>query len=259
MAAQKATEQTPSFGFAWERLAELEFSFGHTAKALAALAKGLKLSPRNAQAIALKGFLLAARNQSKEAQKFFDEAITADGALGNAWLGRGLIKIHQGDKAGGLKDLQVAAVLEPNRSVLRSYLGKAFANEYDDQRAQRELKLAQKLDPDDPTSWLYLALLEQQENQINDAINDLEKSKELNDNRGVYRSKLLLDQDQAVRSANLAKIYQDAGMTDVSVNEAPEPLPRIMRTVQRIFFCRTLSMNCRPDTVQSSLRNGLVQ
>ncbi len=119
-----------------------------------------------------------------------------------------------------MKDLQVAAVLEPNRSVLRSYLGKAFANRYDSQRAERELKLAQKLDPNDPTSWLYLALLEQQENKINDAINDLEKSKELNDNRRVYRSKLLLDQDQAVRSANLAKIYQDAGMTDVSLNEA---------------------------------------
>ncbi len=110
--------------------------------------------------------------------------------------------------------------MEPNRSVLRSYLGKAFANRYDGQRAERELKLAQRLDPNDPTSWLYLALLEQQENKINDAINDLEKSKELNDNRRVYRSKLLLDQDQAVRSANLAKIYQDAGMTDVSVNEA---------------------------------------
>ena len=55
---------------------------------------------------------------------------------------------------------------------------------------------------------------------MNDAVRDLEKSKELNDNRRLFRSKLLLDQDRAVRSANLARIYQDAGMNDVSVNEA---------------------------------------
>jgi hypothetical protein len=30
----------------------------------------------------------------------------------------------------------------------------------------------------------------------------------------------LLDQDRAVRSANLAAIYQDAGMSDISVREA---------------------------------------
>ncbi len=58
------------------------------------------------------------------------------------------------------------------------------------------------------------------DNQINDAIRDLEKSEELNDNRSVYRSQLLLDQDRAVRSANLAAMYRDAGMFDVSVREA---------------------------------------
>jgi hypothetical protein len=42
----------------------------------------------------------------------------------------------------------------------------------------------------------------------------------LNDNRSVYRSQLLLDQDQAVRSANLAAMYQDDGMDDVAVREA---------------------------------------
>ena len=219
-AARDATQKSPDFGFAWERLAELEFSFGHTDAALAALEKSLQLSPRNAEALALKGFLLAAQNRTAAAREFFDHAIAADDALGNAWLGRGLVRIHQGDADSGLKDLQVAAVLEPNRALLRSYLGKAFANKYDDPRAERELALAKKFDPNDPTSWLYLELLDEQEDKVNDAVRDLEKSKELNDNRRLFRSKLLLDQDRAVRSANLARIYQDAGMNDVSVNEA---------------------------------------
>src|SRR5439155_17038313 len=90
----------------------------------------------------------------------------------------------------------------------------------DTARAQQELALAKKLDPNDPTPWLYTALLDQQENRINEAAEALRKSQDLNNNRSVYRSRLLLDQDQAVRSANLAAIYRDAGMIDVSVREA---------------------------------------
>jgi len=62
------------------------------------------------------------------------------------------------------------------------------------------------LDPNDPTSWLYSALDHEQHNRINEAIRDLEQSQELNDNRSLYRSDLLLDQDRAVRSANVMPV-----------------------------------------------------
>jgi tetratricopeptide (TPR) repeat protein len=219
-AAQAAAKKSPMSGFAWERVAELEFSFGRTADALEALIKSLALAPRNAQALALKGFLLAAQNQTHDAIASFDQALAVDSALGNAWFGRGLCKIRRGDANGGREDLLVAAALEPQRAALRSYLGKAYANAGDFARAAKEFQLAKKLDPNDPTAWLYSALLNQQNNLINDAIRDLEKSESLNDNRSVYRSQLLLDQDQAVRSASLATMYQDAGMSDVSVRAA---------------------------------------
>jgi Flp pilus assembly protein TadD len=218
--ARRAVTNSPEFGFGWERVAELEFSFGHTSRALEALDKSLTLAPRNAQALALKGFLLAAQNHTREAIGWFDQALTMDSALGNAWLGRGLCRIRRGDKAGGREDLLVAAALEPQRAELRSYLGKAYATSGDYPRAAKELQLAEKLDPKDPTAWLYSALLNQENNRINDAIRDLEKSQALNDNRSVYRSQLLLDEDQAVRSANLAAMYRDAGMDDVAVREA---------------------------------------
>ena len=218
--AKKAASIAPKFGFAWERVAELEFSFGRMKSALADLNRSLELAPVNAQALALKGFILAAQNQPLTARGWFDRAIAADSALGNAWLGRGLVRIRSGDKAGGREDLLVAAALEPQRAELRNYLGKSYVLAGDDRHASKELALAKKLDPNDPTAWFYSALHNQQNNQINDAIRDLEKSKSLNDNRSVYRSQLLLDQDRAVRSANLAGIYRDAGMTDVSLREA---------------------------------------
>ena len=219
-AAKAATAQSPNFGFAWVRLAELEFSFGRTTEAQSALARGLSLSPRNAQGLALNGFLLAAQGKYDVAAGQFEEAIAIDPALGNAWLGRGLLKFRHGHARAGREDLQVAATLESNRSMLRSYLAKGFAQTWDDKHAAKELALASKLDPNDPTPWLYSALLAEQKNQPNDAIADLEKSKQLNDNRSVFRSRLMLDQDQAVRGANLAAIYRDAGLSDVSVQEA---------------------------------------
>jgi Tfp pilus assembly protein PilF len=218
--ARRAVTDSPDFGFAWERVAELEFSFGHAGRALDALNKSLALAPRNAQALALKGFLLAAQNHIGDAIGWFDRALAVDSALGNAWLGRGLCRIRRGDAVGGREDLLVAAALEPQRAGLRSYLGKGYADAGDYPHAARELQLAKKLDPKDPTPWLYSALLNQEHNRINDAIRDLEKSQALNDNRSVYRSQLLLDQDQAVRSANLAMVYQDDGMSDVALREA---------------------------------------
>ena len=218
--AKQAAAKSPQFGFAWERVAELEFSFGHNGAAEDALEKSLALAPRNAQAVTLKGFLLAAQGKTRDALATFQAAIDLDSALGNAWLGRGLCRIRLGNDRGGRADLLVAAALEPQRAELRSYLGKAYGNVGDFPDATRELHIAEKLDPHDPTPFLYSALLKQENNRINEAIRDLEKSEALNNNRSVYRSQQLLDQDQAVRSANLAGVYRDAGMNEVAQREA---------------------------------------
>jgi len=219
-AAQRATTIDPDFGFAWTRVAELEFSFGRVPEAKKALAAGLELAPRNPAAHALSGFLLSAENNINGAKEAFEKAMTIDGALGNAWLGHGLCLIRQGHDEAGRRDLQTAAALEPNRSIFHSYLGKAFSNVGDESRARWDLDRAKSLDPNDPTPWIYSAIENRQDSRVNEAVRDLEKSIDLNDNRRIYRSQFLLDQDRAVRSANLAAIYQEDGMDDLSVREA---------------------------------------
>ena len=52
-----------------------------------------------------------------------------------------------------------------------------------------------------------------------EALHDLQKSIELNDNRAVYRSRLLLDEDLAARSANLGRIYNDLGFQQLALVE----------------------------------------
>src|SRR5260370_15818090 len=77
-AAKTATRISPSLGFAWARVAELEFGFAHTDEALAAVEQGLAVSPRNAQVLALKGFLLAAPNNTTSALPYFHPTTAQD-------------------------------------------------------------------------------------------------------------------------------------------------------------------------------------
>src|SRR5690606_28785364 len=79
---------------------------------------------------------------------------------------------------------------------------------------------AMDLDQADPTAWLYLALLRHEQNRINEAVSSLRDSIARNDNRQVFRSRLLLDEDRAVRGVNLANLYRDAGMEEFARREA---------------------------------------
>lgn len=218
--AREATRLSPNFGFALARVAELEFSHDQVPEAAAILDRALRASPENAQAHALAGFLWSARSRYDRAITSFETALQLDPALGNAWLGRGLCRIRLGQRRAGRQDLELAAALEPNRSVLRSYLGKAFSHDGDDALAAREIALAKNADLQDPTPWLYSALLSRELNRVNAAVRELEHSVELNDNRRLYRSRFQLDQDEAVRSAQLAAIYQSAGLEAVGLREA---------------------------------------
>jgi tetratricopeptide (TPR) repeat protein len=219
-AALSAVRLSPGNGFAWTRLAELEFSAGRTKPAKTAITKAVELTPENARTHALLGFILSAENRIGEARKSFEHAVRLDGSFGNGWLGLGLTKIKQGDLEAGRADLQTACTVEPTVSIFHSYLGKAFSQQGIASKAAKDLELAALLDPNDPTPPLYSAIEKQRNNRPNAAIADLEESIRLNDNRRVYRSGFLLDQDRAVRSANLARIYQNAGMKNVAVREA---------------------------------------
>ncbi len=219
-AARKAVELSPGFGFAWVRVAELEFGFEHLSRAQDALREGLRLSPRNAQAISLQGYLILAENKPAAAEKQFEIAQQMDGAFANAWVGRALCLQQLGRPDEARQELEVAAALEPQRAILRSYLGKAWGQAKEDALAVKDFNFAKRLDPADPTAWLYSALHRHQINQFNAAVRDLEQSIDRNDNRSVFRSRLLLDRDRSIRSANLSALYDVVGLEEISERAA---------------------------------------
>ncbi len=111
-------------------------------------------------------------------------------------------KIRDGDLDEGRREIEVAASLDPNNSIVRSYLGKAYYEEKRSDLAERDYATAKELDPKDPTPYFYDAIQKQTTNRPVEALQDMQKAIEMNDNRAIYRSRLQLDSDLAARSAS---------------------------------------------------------
>lgn len=206
-----ATAAAPEDPLAHARLAEIQLSFGELNEAMASAQTAASLAPGLSRTQAVLGFAYLTQVKVDDAVAAFEKAIQADQADPLPRLGMGLARIRKGDLEEGRADIEVAASLDPNSSLIRSYLGKAFFEEKRSGLDAREYQTAKELDPNDPTPWFYDAIAKQTTNRPVEALRDFEKAKELNDNRAVYRSKLLLDSDLAARSAATARIYNDLG------------------------------------------------
>ena len=209
--AKRAVELAPEDALLWARVSELELSRGDLDAALEAAQKAETLSPALARTQTVLGFAYLTRIEVDKAKTAFERAIQGDAADPLPRLGMGLAKIHDGDLDEGTREIETAASLDPNNSLVRSYLGKAYYEQKRDGLASSEYEQAKLLDPKDPTPWFYDAIEKQTANRPVEALQDLQKAIDLNDNRAVYRSKLLLDQDLAARSASLGRIYRDLG------------------------------------------------
>jgi tetratricopeptide (TPR) repeat protein len=214
-----AVKLDPQNALAWARLAELRMSFGELDEALKAAQKAVDLNPDLSRTQTVLGFAYLTQVKTKQAQEAFTKAITLDNADPLPRLGLGLSMIREGKLNEGGREIEIAASLDPDNSLIRGYLGKAFFEEKRDKQATEELGIAKQLDPNDPTSFFYDAIMKQMTNRPVEALYDLQKAIELNDNRAVYRSRLLLDADLAARSAGLARIYSDLGFQQLALNE----------------------------------------
>jgi len=208
---QQASRLAPEDALVWARFAEIELSLGDLDAALEAATKAETLDPDLARTQTVLGFAYLTRIEVDEARAAFDRAIARDPADPLPRLGLGLAKIRDGDLDEGTREIETAASLDPNNSLVRSYLGKAYYEQKRGGLAETEFEQAKLLDPKDPTPWFYDAIDKQTANHPIEALHDLQKAIDLNDNRAVYRAKLLLDEDLAARSANLARIYDDLG------------------------------------------------
>jgi tetratricopeptide (TPR) repeat protein len=241
-ALRQAVADEPDNALAWARLAELSLAAGERRDAAEAAARARDLAPELDLVQTVYGFAALGEIRTRAAKAAFNRAIATNSANPLPRFGLGLAKIRDGDVSAGRSDIEIAVALDPERSLLRSYLGKA----YDEDRitspaayvealvaqvtggetslAGQQYAIAKELDPADPTPWFYDALLKQSENRPVEALHDLQRSIALNDNRAPVRSRQLLVSDRAGRGASLARIYNDLGFERLGINEATQSL-----------------------------------
>jgi tetratricopeptide (TPR) repeat protein len=219
LATQQATQLSPENALAWARLAELRLASGNRSGALKAAENAQNLNPKPPRTQTVLGFVFLAQINIGRAHQSFSQAIMLDPSDPLTHLGLGLVKIRSGQLEQGTRELETAANLDPNNAIIRSYLGKAYYELKNENFAETEFSLAKEMDPNDPTPWFYDAILKQTQNRPIEALHDMQKAIELNNNRGIYRSRLLLDEDLAARSASLGRIYNDLGFQQLGLVE----------------------------------------
>jgi tetratricopeptide (TPR) repeat protein len=220
----QATEQNPNDPLAWARLAELWMMFGYLDRARAAAERAAALAPDLERTQIVLGFANLVEFRTAPAKAAFERAIELDPADPLPRLGLGLAQIRESSLEAGRENLEVAVGLDSNDALLRAYLGKAYFTEKRDPLAADQYAIAKELDPLDPTAYLYDAILKQTQGRPGEALEDIQRSIELNDNRAVFRSRLLLDSDRAARGTSLALIYDDLGFLQPGINEASNSL-----------------------------------
>jgi tetratricopeptide (TPR) repeat protein len=241
-ALEQAIKDEPENALAWARLSELWLMQGRRERARKAAKRARELAPELARTQTVLGFAELAEINTGRAKRAFRRAIDIDSANPLPRFGLGLATIRAGDLEQGRKEIEIAVALDPENALLRSYLGKVYFDErttnpltyfqelvenfpnQENTLAAQQFAISKELDPNDPTPWLYDAIRLQSENRPVEALRNIEKSIELNDNRAVYRSRELLDQDRAARGTSLARIYNDLGFQQLGINEATKSL-----------------------------------
>lgn len=224
--ALKSVHLDSQNGTAWARLAELELGFGNLKESHEYATKAVSLSSRSSYVNSVMGFVNLTRGEIDDARSSFERAVNLDSEDGTPRMGLGLVKVRQGDLTGGREEFEAAAGLEPSRGLYRSYLGKAFFESEDEMSSDKEYERAIELDPNDPTPYLYRAFSRLAENRVVEALGDVEDSISRNNNRAVYRSSMLLDQDSSVRSTSLAEVFQQLGFSRIAQLEAMKSISK---------------------------------
>jgi tetratricopeptide (TPR) repeat protein len=223
-AARRAVDADPENALAWARLSELSLAQGERRVAVEQAERAAALDPRLARSQTVLGFALLGRADIASARRRFERAAALDPASPLARLGLGLSLIRANALGAGVDQLELAVTLDPDNSLLRSYLGKGYYEQRRPELAAVEFGIAEQLDPLDPTPRFYDSILLLTINRPIEALQQNQAAIALNDNRAVFRSRLLLDDDLAARSVAQGRIFDTLGFQQLGLLEGMRAL-----------------------------------
>jgi len=217
---EEALAADPHFLEAYVYLARLWLGADYLDRAWEIICKALEISKTDSEVLSLAGFIRLGYRDFEKAFNLFTEAVKNNPAFGEPHIGLANIAFRNRNFGRGLTEMLTATLLEPRVSLYQSSLGKALYQTKSFDKALEVYDYAKTLDPNDPTPYLYKGIALTDLYRPGEAIQEIDKSIELNDNTAVFRSRLMLDRDLAVRNTNLATAYNQLGLTDWAYSKA---------------------------------------
>ncbi len=217
---EKAIQTDPSFVTAYVYLAKIWLSSEYLGRARKTIDQALALAPKDPQVLSLAGFVRLAYRDYNGALPLWERALKIDPSFGEPHLGLGIYRFRYRESSRGLEEMLTATLLDPRVAAYQTELGKALYQTRAFDRALEVYDYAKTLDPKDPTPYFYKGIALSDLNRPGEAVQEINKSIELNDNVAMFRSRSLLDQDRAVRNTSLARSYQQLGLTDWALSKA---------------------------------------
>ena len=243
---QKAIDADPRFVDAYVYLAKIWLGSEYLSRAQKTIDRALQIAPQDPAVLSLAGFIRLAFRDYREASSLFNRAVKADPRFGEPHLGLAICSFRYREFRRGLEEMLTATLLDPRVSSYQTELGKALYQTRSFDRALEIYDYAKTLDPRDPTPYFYKGIALSDLNRAGEAVQEINKSIELNDNVAMFRSRSLLDQDLAVRNYSLAKSYQQLGLNEWAYSKAV--------TARQLSPLRQLG----PPVPVGSLSSGLV-
>jgi tetratricopeptide (TPR) repeat protein len=217
---EHAIQADPRFVPAYVYLAKLWLGGDYLEKAGQAIDAARRLAPEEAEVLTLAGFVRLGFRDYQGARALFEQAVKANPGLGEPHLGLGLYYFRYRQKQQGLAAMLTATLLEPRVSLYQSTLGKALYQVRAFDKAFEVYDYAKTLDQNDPTPHFYKGIALTDLNRPGEAIQEINRSIALNDNNAIFRSRLMLDRDLAVRNFDLARAYNQLGLGEWAYSKA---------------------------------------
>lgn len=208
------------------QLATIYFGSGSNDRAMHLVTQALEMNPDSVQALNLKGFISLAENRTREALEIWKSLESRQLSDAETYFGLSLAQMRQGDSEQAMQNIATAVLMDPQRSMYLSYWGKMLHQIGRHDKALTVLDSAIRLDPEDPTPHLYKAIILRDLNRPGEAIQSVQAAQLRNDNQGVYRSRSLLDQDHAVQSVDLSRLFSQLGLNEWAHQKAIDSINR---------------------------------
>lgn len=255
---QKAIVVDPRFVDAYVYLAKIWLGSEYLSRAQQTIDQALQIAPRDAAVLSLAGFVRLAFRDYSGAVSLFNRAVKANPRCGEPHLGLAIYFFRHRDFRQGLEEMLTATLLDPRVASYQTELGKALYQTRSFDRALEVYDYAKTLDPRDPTPYFYKGIALSDLNRAGEAIQEINKSIELNDNVAMFRARSLLDQDLAVRNYSLAKSYQQLGLNEWAFSKAVTAVNYHPHESSAHLFLRDVILGARAGSEAPFLTGGLL-